>query len=985
MGFSARRVTNQVILTGLLGLALFPPVVLFAARVPIGPLVFESDRAVSLMNVFTGEHHPVALSFLIETSDPAQQLTDKKAESVRTVFAKNQATTAFEYADFLVERTIQAGPTKGFCEVLFRVKSRTGKRFGVERVICGDFRFDSPFSETVLHDDASILAAPINLFLRTKRGGVILGIAYPYQQFSRSRDGRKVSVGYQVQAEVPEGQRFETEPMFIGSYEYLGLGLYKPLAKVPYRFITPNPQERDLGEIRAMQEYVRTKLPYFPVAGDRQFFMFLNSWWAGKSLHELEPVIDLMAKVGVPEVMTKETEYGLSNHITRCPALENLPDDYQFSIPEMTRRVMEYAGNRGVKLSTFVNPPRAFRSEWEIRDKSGQPVKYGAIPTVCFASPQAADFSVNVWDQMLKAGKATFLGFDGRILTAFNEVDSTYFGKIGPIQCFAPNHGHRPGFNAYQDYKNVQRMFAELRKRNPNAFLEVYWGVKRGMPWTMANFNGCESLYESNGSQDDRMQAWYNQNYRYLPPYQNFAQLKGYTDSEFRKSVISCLGAGSHLQLGVGVKLLDRSANQEFFRKWTSWANENHSFLNVKYDLFGQPWAGPVDGSARIVGNRGFLFLFNESGADRVAEIALDSVVGLNGGGRFDLAQIYPDERPLYRGKRYGQTIQIPIPAGSASIVRVEPAGADPKPLPSVVWNNLGAEARMDGQDLVIDRLQGFQGQIREIVLLLGDRAPSRLRVNGVRVPFRREGQALLAGVRFGQPLSPKVLPEAATWDEGAPARQDGLITLPDSKVLRSREVLGDGVYEVDLTCNFSRGGFYYRANESRERGVLAMALLSWFAGTNGNIAFWPANKPAMPIHLTLGETLVKGKNYRFHIESFGSRQSFSILDPTTGQRIVGPLDYVIDSVEPAGRFGVALEKGQAGVGRLAFAPAPATLTIEPAAIDHVAYLHAAFTPREMTKKYGQQAPVGTPFPGGQLLDADYAKEQEALWGGKEN
>ena len=48
-------------------------------------------------------------------------------------------------------------------------------------------------------------------------------------------------------------QQFETEALFVGTYAYTGLGIYKPFEKVPYRFVTPDPEERDLGEIWAMQ------------------------------------------------------------------------------------------------------------------------------------------------------------------------------------------------------------------------------------------------------------------------------------------------------------------------------------------------------------------------------------------------------------------------------------------------------------------------------------------------------------------------------------------------------------------------------------------------------------------------------------------------------------------------------------------------------------------------------------------------------------
>jgi hypothetical protein len=950
----------------------------------IGPVRLGPANTFVVENRSTGEEYAGQLRFLVDvegdnplSSDRARRMTNTTVDGVLT--------TSFEFDRFVVERSVHAGPIPDFCEITLKVKSKKAESFHVKRVVCGDFQFATSFQEIVLHTDGSILATPINLFLRTGKGGLILGLAYPYQDMSRSEDRRHVALAYEVHADMPAGQAFESEVLFIGTYRFTGLGLYKPFEQVPYRFITPHPEERDLGEVRAMQDYVRTKLPYYPVPGDRQFFTFLNAWWAGRPLAELNPVIDLLARIGVPEVMTRETEYGMSNHVTRCPALENLPDDYVFSIPAVARSAFEHGREVGVRLATFVNPPRAFRSEWEIRDQSGKPVLYGQIPNVCFACRAAAARSLDIWDQMLKAGGSTFFGFDGRMLSAFNEVDGRSFGKIGPIRCYAPNHGHRPGLNAYLDFRNVEWMMAELRKRNPQAFLEIYWGVKRGMPWSMAGFSGCESWYESNSPQDDRMQAWYNQNYRFLPPYQNFAQLKGYTDAEFRKSLISCLGTSSHLQIGVGINLLDRPGNQEFFRKWVEWGNANHRFLNVKVDLFGQPWAAELDGGSRIIDDRGYIFLFNESAADRLAQIPLTDALGLTGGSAFDVVQIYPDERPLYTGVRRGATIQVPVAASMASVLRVDPASRTSGPVPSIAWHDLPAEVRMEGRTVSIEKLSGWEGQVREIVLLTGsDRRPTGLRVNGVPVPFRLEGRALLAGVKFGTTVSPQPLNLSTLW-ENAPNSASVPMEITDKTVLQSKREFGDGVYEVDMTCHFRRGGFFFRADESLKKGVLAMALLNWFAGTNGNLSLWHANLPAFPIHWTLGNTLKAGVTYRFHIESYGQRHTVSVTDPETGKVLAGPLSYVIDSVEAQGKIGIRLEGGRAVLHRVAFAPARTTQTVSPATLDLATYRHDAFTPRTITKRYGQLAPPGTPLPGANLIDSDYAKEQERLWGGKKD
>lgn len=48
--------------------------------------------------------------------------------------------------------------------------------------------------------------------------------------------------------------------------------------------------------------------------------------------------------------------------------------------------------------------------------------------------------------------------------------------------------------------------------------------------------------------------------------------------------------------------------------EWRAWATENHSYLKVKRDLFDCPGDSPVGGSAHVITDRGFLFLFAVGG-----------------------------------------------------------------------------------------------------------------------------------------------------------------------------------------------------------------------------------------------------------------------------------------------------------------------------------------------------------------------------------
>jgi len=953
--------------------------------IQLGPLSLDaqSGRLVRIINSAIGKEYPLAdWRFEVQLEDHSL-----KSESARKVHVERGADSVriiYDYPDYEVVHTVRSGPVAGFAECVLQVRHKAEKPFYVRRVTCGEFRFRKGFDESILHTDGSILKTPINLFLRSQKGGAILGLAYGYQELMRSQDGATFTLAYEVEAGIPAGEQFETEALFVGTYAYTGLGIYKPFEKVPYRFVTPDPEERDLGEIWAMQSYVRTKVPYHTISNKNQFLLLLNSWWAGLPLDKLTPAIDLMASLGVPDVGTRESYFGIVDHISATKELENLPDGYRIPLPEAARRMIAYGRTKGEKLISFVAPCRPFRPEWEWRSKDGKPSMYGEIRSVCFADREAAQFAVNLWDQMIKDSGTDVLAFDGRILTSFNEVD---LGEepIGPLPCYAANHGHKPGHNFYQDYRNGQYIMRELRRRNPGVFLEVYWGLKRTYPWGMAAVNGCESLYESNGHQDDRMQSWHNQNYRMLPNYVNFAQVRGHTDPELRKEILSGISITSHLQIGVGIKLLDQPDNQRFFRKWTQWAAENFRFLNVKRDLFGQPWSVPLDGSAHIIEDRGYLFLFNECANDQVGSVPLNEWIGLTKGDSFDIKQIYPEEQWLARDVKRGEAIHLPVVASGVSIVSLEPASAADQALPAIVWHNLGkAELKLTSQELAVTGLEGYQGQRREVVVLINGVVPKRMVVNGQETPFHVKRNLILAEVVFGPPPTSRTIPtQELLKGKGAQPDSSGGLMIDDSGPVNLLGTAGSGIYEIDLVCDFARGGVFLRADGERKTGLLAGIMLSGFAPCDGNLALWDASMPAFPITFTLGKELKKSGHYRLRVESYGDRHSFSVLDIASGNVLAGPLAYRVETIEKEGFFGMLLKDGKARVTRIALAPSRLTQQIQPLKVKPEAFLQDAFTSREITRKMGQFAPAGTKkvVGGDKIIQFDYAAEQKKRWG----
>jgi hypothetical protein len=159
---------------------------------------------------------------------------------------------------------------------------------------------------------------------------------------------------------------------------------------------------------------------------------------------------------------------------------------------------------------------------------------------------------------------------------------------------------------------------------------------------------------------------------------------------DFQLNVISTLSATRYTQIGPGFEGLALKENQEFLKKWRAWAARQGPYLRVKRDLFDCPGYSRVDGSAHIIKDQGFIFLFPgglDSGpavGERAlaspkitrASIILNRWLGLaeNAGARFKITEVYPRENKVVGIYRYAEEFQYDMPHDLAVILALEPA-----------------------------------------------------------------------------------------------------------------------------------------------------------------------------------------------------------------------------------------------------------------------------------------------------------------------
>ncbi|HUX17072.1 MAG TPA: LamG domain-containing protein, partial [Phycisphaerae bacterium] len=505
-----------------------------------------------------------------------------------------------------------------------------------------------------------------------------------------------------------------------------GLGQHFKGGKIPAEVVDVPLETLDWGEVWAMQEFMRRIMPDDLQLPEDGYWVWQNGWWAGLWNPKTE-ILDTLRDAGIHDIMTAHTWYGRGNHPNAEPyltqmrikppgfpmdeAVAGMPgpagpaagwhspqevklDQFKpgqftpdFRAPPAMEKFIEYGRKIGVHVSSFATPGIWFdrKPEWGSIDEDGKPSVYLFGRKVsCWANDDYMRHMLALHEGVFAKYQPRWWGWDGRWLSHW-EVGGYRPGPQGAglDPCYAKNHGHLPGDNLYKEWKNIQNFLRELRRRYPRMCLESYYGLHRGGPWALRHLNSAYNYYENNGADMNRLQAWHQQNDRFRPVYKNCCDVFGKQLSDFQFNVISALSMSTYCMIGPGFHGLKLKENREFLKKWRGWGTTNHAYLKVKRDLFDCPGDSPVDGSAHIIKDRGFLFLFpggfdkkiNHSKIVR-ASVPINRWLGLDEkpAALYQIKEVYPREGIDLGVYRYGEKFLYDIPKDSAVVLELNPA-----------------------------------------------------------------------------------------------------------------------------------------------------------------------------------------------------------------------------------------------------------------------------------------------------------------------
>ncbi len=431
------------------------------------------------------------------------------------------------------------------------------------------------------------------------------------------------------------------------------------------------------------------------------------------------------------------------------------------AVPASVRRMQTLAAEHGVSLVAYVYPSMKWRAEWNAGDGP-----YGGANS---ASHEFQDWLVETLVAFQKKTGVSGYSFDYWLL-GYKEA-SDYAQWHGCRRVLETLRQRLPallidGRQSYQNYgpwtwlagsyphPTTTDEQPESFRAFPDLHIDrVYGNHQRWAAWwyRMENFCPTEILPGFLTHQTQRFDA------KGALPVTDF-RLRDWDYLGWKYSVISSIATAPMNHVLNYLPARDESEFQHFsaadktwLRGWLDWTDLHRDTLRQVRPIIGQPMIGHVDGTAAIVGDRGFLFLFNPNARAMNAEFNLDASLGLTHGKHFTLTALYP--RPgVMPGKSgtgvwaYGDTVSLPLEGAQALVLELAPAL--PAALPRL--QNAPGTVSVQRKTVIAANVSGPVGHAVDLQVVLPPGKPiSALTVNGAPHKFTRAGETLTARVRF--------------------------------------------------------------------------------------------------------------------------------------------------------------------------------------------------------------------------------------------
>lgn len=680
----------------------------------------ETGAVSSVTNGFTHETWRVkAVPFVLET-------VQGRVTVGELVSYRNTATDAeftFRGPSLALTVRYRIVPEAAYVVKTVAVRNSGASAVQLKRLTTDQWEFAPRLNQIHAHRDPSEFRWLINLFLRGENGGFYCGIentVYEYASKGSTPQSSFVELSYDPRTILNPGESYVSDASFLGSYQKEKIYLFKELGKLQRAVNAPqsipsminfDQEILDWGEVWAMQDYIRSRQPAHDPA-DPGFYVRAVAMVGGRKSSKLDKeagfhipfgpehvggskrFTDEVSALGhVPHIEWAAEWFGNGGYANPTPGfvLENATGDDVPANPNWFE-VVQYGWRKGIRTGIFETVSRNFarpKSEWKVLLADGKPWTWSKdhLPVNCWANRDYVTWRLNVTDRAVRDYKLYMTAWD-----AIVPADWTWLSwPEVRMECFAKNHGHPPGDIRYPVFRNILWFLDELQQRHPKLAMRVASGLTTAYPWALKNLIEYHpDFYDG----ETGATYWTSYNFRFLPMYKSGVLLSGTRKEDFEWLLLRSISVSDHFMLwpdAVGIALTDKP----FWDKWLHWADENIRYLRVGRTLFREPWGDEIvaslppalegrlpspkaalHGSAHIIGDKGFLFLFNPSHEPRVAAVPMNHWIGLAEGQTFEVSTLHPSPGATFGPYQRGEELRIEVPPRGALVLQVRRATA---------------------------------------------------------------------------------------------------------------------------------------------------------------------------------------------------------------------------------------------------------------------------------------------------------------------
>jgi hypothetical protein len=696
---------------------------------------------------------------------------------------------------YTIEVVYELRPGWGFLSKQIILSSAAGAAFHVHEVSALDASLDVP-----VLDELKIAEGRWGSFCRFGNGDAATGapawgaffvLQNPFMAWRR--EGRNVSASYDPDMDCdPDDGPFAADRLCVGMYELSGTRF--PAKAIPewksvpdYAKLLGEVPTIDINEVNALTDCVRSFLLYFPGRTRVHIPWCENDYQVDvgtpEGVEEYKRIMDQAAALGCGDLLYTPANSRLSRVDDNADAWgwENVLwfglgqkirqgewDPERDDVPDGLKAMLDYSASKGLKLMAYAYPSLPFLqnpawTRWA-RNKVGG---YNGADT---GLRSFQDWWLNKLISFVRKTGAGGFSFDDWWIS-YDNASSRY------VQWFG-----------------CRRILETLRRELPEIVIDGRQQYQNFGPWTWLagsyphptltdeqpeSFTAFPDLHTDRVSADrQRFAAWTYRVERFAPPeimpgfithQSERVDEKGVMRRDrFRPRDWDYLGWKYSLLSSVATAPFNHVVNfipardpEEFkalsdedkawFRRWLDWTDENRRFLHALRPIIGPPMIGRADGTAAIVGDRGFIFLFNPNPGPVEARFRLDASIGLAKGDRFIIREIHPEEGRFVGSTEgfweAGAEVDVPLAGADARVFEVFPA---PDELKEPVLFNVAGSVTLRNGRLALGGVSGEAGTTREglVVLPAGARVRA-LSVNGVPYPFKQDGERVPFSVRF--------------------------------------------------------------------------------------------------------------------------------------------------------------------------------------------------------------------------------------------